>query len=183
MKTGFSIWNASWRSWLKPRTNLSHSLKIGMTWWFSILLFRGPFKTPFPPLLSILRYRVLLRRVHKGISVGHSTFKTLISSGGGLLCSASIVYSVGSLLEQELKVDSCCVLVWCIAEWNALLLSPCFSLWCPLVKQHRSPTAFVAFTSRNPTQSNCQFDYVTDSLSASSTIVLSTCMQPSPHER
>lgn len=154
-----------------------------MTWWFSILLFRGPFQTPFPPLLSILRYRVLLRRVHKGISVGHSTFKTLISSGGGLLCSASIVYSVGSLLEQELKVDSCCVLVWCIAERNALLLSPCFSSWCPLVKRHRSPTAFVALTSRNPTQSNCQFDYVTDSLSASSTIVLSTCMQPSPHER
>ena len=145
MKKGFSIWNAFWRSSLKPRTRLSHSLWIHMTWWFSILLFRGPFETPFPPLLFILRCKVLLRRVDKGISVVHSTFKTLISSCGGLLCGASTVWSVGSLLEPEQKVDSCFVLVWCIADRNALLLSPCLSLWCPLVKRHRSPSASVAF--------------------------------------
>ena len=75
----------------------------------------------------------------------HSIFKTLISSGGGLLCGASIVSSVGSFLEPEQKVDSCYVIVWCIAVWNALLLSPCLSLWCPLVKQHRPPSASVVF--------------------------------------
>ena len=75
----------------------------------------------------------------------HFTFKTLISSCGGLLCSVSTVWSVGSLLELEQKVDLCCLLVWFIAERNALLLLPCLSLWCPLVKRHRSPSAFVAF--------------------------------------
>ena len=75
----------------------------------------------------------------------HSTFKTLILSCGGLLYGASTVYSVGSLLEPEQKVDSCCVLVWCIVERNALLLSPCLSLWCPLVKLHQSPSAYVTF--------------------------------------
>ena len=75
----------------------------------------------------------------------HSILKTLILSGGGLLFVVSTVWSVGSLLEPSQKVDSCCVVVWCIAERNSLLLSPCLSLWCPFVKRHQSPRASVAF--------------------------------------
>ena len=45
----------------------------------------------------------------------HSTLRTILSSGGGLLCDVSTVWSVGSLLEPEQKVDLWCVVVWCIA--------------------------------------------------------------------
>ena len=38
------------------------------------------------------------------------------------------------------------------------------------------------FTWRDPTQSSCQFDYVTALLSASSTIAFGTCRQPSAHQ-
>ena len=51
----------------------------------------------------------------------HSLLKTLILSGSGLLCAASTVWSVESFLELEQEVDSCCVVVWCIAERNPLL--------------------------------------------------------------
>ena len=42
-------------------------------------------------------------------------------------------------------MDSGYVVVWCIAEWNSLLLSPCLSLWCPFVKRHRSPRTSITF--------------------------------------
>ena len=51
----------------------------------------------------------------------HSTLNTLSSSSGGLLRSLSTVWSVESLLEPEQEVDSCCVIVWCIAERSLLL--------------------------------------------------------------
>ena len=51
----------------------------------------------------------------------HSTFNTMFSSDGGLLRGVSTVWSVESLLEQEKKEDSCCVVVWCIAERTSLL--------------------------------------------------------------
>ena len=52
----------------------------------------------------------------------HSTWNSLSSSGGGLLRSASTVWTVESLLELlEQEVDSCCGVVWCIAERGLLL--------------------------------------------------------------
>ena len=51
----------------------------------------------------------------------HSTWGPLSSSGGGLLRSASTVWTVESLLEPEQEVDSCCGVVWCIAERGFLL--------------------------------------------------------------
>ena len=51
----------------------------------------------------------------------HSTSNAPISSGGGLLCDVSSVWSVKSLLEPEQEVDWCCVVVWCIAERNSSL--------------------------------------------------------------
>ena len=53
-------------------------------------------------------------------SVMHSAWNSL-SSSGRLLHSVSTVWTVESLLELEHEVDSCCVVVWCIAE-RALLL-------------------------------------------------------------
>ena len=78
--------------------------------------FHRSFESPFAPLLSILRCRNVERRVDIGISVLHSTLNTLISSGG-----VSNMWSVESLLELEQEVDSCCVVVWCIAERSSLL--------------------------------------------------------------
>ena len=54
-------------------------------------------------------------------AVVHSTLDTLISSGGGLLCSVSTVWSVESSLELEQEVDSCCFVVWYITERSSLL--------------------------------------------------------------
>ena len=41
----------------------------------------------------------------------HSTSNAPISSGGGLLCDVSTLWSVKSLLEPEQEVDWCCVVV------------------------------------------------------------------------
>ena len=51
----------------------------------------------------------------------HSAWNSLSSSGGGLLRSASTVWTVESHLEAEQEVDSCCGVVWCIAERGLLL--------------------------------------------------------------
>ena len=50
-------------------------------------------------------------RVGVGISAVHSTFNAPSSSGGGLLCDVSSVWSAKSLLEPEKEVDWCCVVV------------------------------------------------------------------------
>ena len=62
-----------------------------------------------------------------------------------MLRGVSAVWSVQSLLEPEEEVHSCCVVVWRVAERNSSLQSPCLSLWCPLVKRHRSPSALFVF--------------------------------------
>ena len=51
----------------------------------------------------------------------HSTLNTLVSSGGGLLCDVSTIWSVESLLELEQEVDLCYAVVWCIAKRNSSL--------------------------------------------------------------
>ena len=58
----------------------------------------------------------------------HSTWNSLSSSGGGLLRSASTVWTVESLLVPEQEVDSCCGVVWCIAEPGSFC---CNRLACP----------------------------------------------------
>ena len=50
----------------------------------------------------------------------HSTWNSLSSSGSGLLRSVSTVWTVESFLELEQEVDSCCGVVWCIAERGLL---------------------------------------------------------------
>ena len=78
--------------------------------------FHRSFEALFAPLLSIIGYRIVQRRVNIGILVVHSTLNTLILSGG-----VSTVWSVESLLEPEQEVDSFCVVAWCIVERNSLL--------------------------------------------------------------
>ena len=68
----------------------------------------GSFETPFASPLLTVENRVVRRRVGVGVSAVHSTSNTPISSGGGLLCDVSSVWSVKSLLETEQEVDWCC---------------------------------------------------------------------------
>ena len=51
----------------------------------------------------------------------HSTLNTIISSGSGVLRDVPIMWTAESFLETEQEVDSCCVVVSCIAEWNSSL--------------------------------------------------------------
>ena len=51
----------------------------------------------------------------------HLTLNTPVSSGGGLLCDVSTIWSVESFLEPEQEVDWCCVVVCCLVERNSSL--------------------------------------------------------------